>query len=44
MPAEKLMSAAQRQRGLSWPVTDGWVIPDDQYRLYEAGRYIDVPV
>lgn len=42
--AEKLQTAAQRQRGISWPVTDGWVIPDDEYKLYEAGRYIDVPV
>jgi para-nitrobenzyl esterase len=31
--------------GLSyWPVIDGWVIPDDQYKLYEAKRYNDVPV
>jgi para-nitrobenzyl esterase len=44
MPAEKLLASAQRARGVSWPITDGWVIPDDQYRLYEAGRYIDVPV
>jgi para-nitrobenzyl esterase len=44
MSAEKLLAAAQRQRGLSWPVMDGWVIPDDQFRLYEAGRYSDVPV
>jgi para-nitrobenzyl esterase len=44
IPAEKLLAAAQRQRGLSWPITDGWVIPDDQYRLYQAGRYHDVPV
>jgi para-nitrobenzyl esterase len=44
MPAEKLLASAQRARGVSWPITDGWVIPDDQYRLYEAARYIDVPV
>ena len=44
MPAEKLLVAAQRQRGLSWPVVDGWIIPDDQFRLYQAGRYNDVPV
>jgi para-nitrobenzyl esterase len=42
--AEKLLAAAQRQRGVSWPITDGWIIPDDQYKLYEAGRYLDVPV
>jgi para-nitrobenzyl esterase len=44
LPAEKLQAAAQRQRGIAWPITDGWVIPDDQYRLYEAGKYHDVPV
>jgi para-nitrobenzyl esterase len=44
MPADKVMASAQRQRGVSWPITDGWVIPDDQYRLYEARRYNDVPV
>lgn len=44
MPAEKLLAAAQRQRGLAWPITDGWVIPDDQFRLYQAGQYNDVPV
>jgi para-nitrobenzyl esterase len=27
-----------------WPIIDGWVIPDDQYKLYESKRYNDVPV
>ncbi|WP_114941468.1 carboxylesterase/lipase family protein [Mucilaginibacter endophyticus] len=31
-------------RGLAWPVVDGWVIPDDQHTLYEAGKYNDIPV
>jgi para-nitrobenzyl esterase len=44
MPADNLMSSAQRQRGVSWPIADGWVIPGDQYKLYEARRYNDVPV
>jgi para-nitrobenzyl esterase len=44
IPAEKLQAAAQRQQRISWPITDGWVIPDDQYKLYEAGRYNDVPI
>lgn len=44
MPAEKLLAAAQRQRGIAWPITDGWVVPDDQFRLYETGRYNDVPI
>ena len=35
MPAEKIM-AAQRTRGLAWPIIDGWVIPTDQYTIYEA--------
>ncbi|WP_143309208.1 carboxylesterase/lipase family protein [Chitinophaga vietnamensis] len=30
--------------GLAWPVIDGWVIPDDQYKLYEAGKYNDVAI
>ncbi len=44
MPAEKLLTASQRARGVSWPITDGWIVPDDQYRIYEGGRYADVPV
>ncbi|HEY9196976.1 MAG TPA: carboxylesterase family protein [Mucilaginibacter sp.] len=31
-------------RGLAWPIIDGWVIPDDQYKLYEAGKYNNIPV
>jgi para-nitrobenzyl esterase len=27
-----------------WPIVDGVVIPDDQYKLYEAGKYNDIPV
>lgn len=30
--------------GGAWPIVDGYVIPDDQYRLYEAGNYNDVDV
>ena len=29
---------------MSWPIIDGWVIPDDQYKLYAAGQYNDTPV
>src|SRR6266568_1625211 len=25
--------------GAAWPIIDGWVIPNDQYKLYEAGKY-----
>lgn len=30
--------------GSAWPIIDGWVIPDDQHKLYAAGKYNDVPV
>ena len=30
--------------GAAWPIVDGWVIPGDQYDLYAAGRYNDVPI
>jgi carboxylesterase type B len=31
-------------RGLAWPIIEGWVIPDDQYKLYEAGKFNDTPI
>jgi para-nitrobenzyl esterase len=43
-PAADVQSASRGIDGVGWPVMDGHVIPDDQYRLYEAGRYNDVPV
>lgn len=30
--------------GGAWPIIDGYVIPDDQYKLYEAGQYNDVDI
>ena len=30
--------------GGAWPIVDGYVIPDDQYRMYEAGNFNDVDV
>lgn len=30
--------------GGAWPIVDGYVIPDDQFKLYEAGKYNDMPV
>lgn len=38
------MLPAGRGVGGSWPVIDGFVIPDNQYELYENGSYNDVPV
>ncbi len=35
---------AGRGLGMSWPIIDGWVIPDDQYKLYETGRFNDTPI
>ena len=42
MDADKLPS----RWGLpgAWPIIDGYVIPDDEYKLYKAGKYNDVPV
>ena len=41
---EKLLEARRGQRGMAWPIVDGYVIPGDQYRLYESGRFNDTPV
>jgi para-nitrobenzyl esterase len=30
--------------GSSWPIVDGYVIPEDQYDLYQKGQFNDVPV
>ncbi len=30
--------------GAAWPIVDGVVIPDDQHKLYEAGKYNDVDI
>jgi para-nitrobenzyl esterase len=30
--------------GSAWPIVDGLVIPDDQHKLYEAGKYNDVAI
>jgi len=42
LPPEKL--PAGWGSGAAWPIVDGWVIPDDQYRLYAAGKYNDVDI
>jgi para-nitrobenzyl esterase len=41
LPAEKILGGF---RGLAWPIVDGWVIPDDQYKLYEAKKFNDTPI
>jgi len=40
LPVDKLPAV----RGLAWPIIDGWVIPDDQYKLYEEGKFNDTPI
>lgn len=44
LPVDKLMDGSRGSRGGSWPVMDGWVVPDDQYKLYKAGKYNDTPI
>jgi para-nitrobenzyl esterase len=41
--ADKL-PAGGRGQGMAWPIIDGWMIPDDQHKLYEAGRFNDTPI
>jgi para-nitrobenzyl esterase len=43
LPVDKLPSGG-RGMGGSWPIIDGYVIPDDQHKLYEATRYNDTPI
>lgn len=43
IPADKLPPSGFGQ-GMAWPIIDGWVIPDDQYKLYAAGKYNDTPI
>lgn len=45
MPAAKLVNDNQSAGvGGFWPCVDGYVITDDQYKLYEKGEYNDVNV
>lgn len=44
LPATQLQEAARRVRIGAWPIADGWIVPGDQYALYEARRYNDVHV
>ena len=44
LPADKLQTMLPHQFRFARPNVDGWVIPGDQYKLYESGRYNDVPV
>lgn len=43
-PAADILKASPPGLGGAWPVFDNYVLPGDQYKLYEAGRYSDTPV
>jgi len=38
------LPAGGRGMGMAWPIIDGWVIPEDQYKLYQAKRYNETPI
>jgi para-nitrobenzyl esterase len=45
MTAESIIKASPPGAGAGfWPNFDGYVLPGDQYNLYEEGRYNDTPV
>lgn len=41
---EKILETAGKRHGIAWPIVDGWVIQDDQYKLYAAGRFNDTAI
>jgi para-nitrobenzyl esterase len=44
LPAEHIQKSAGGDLGRFWPVADGYVLPGDQYVMYQAGRFNDTPV
>ena len=44
LTAEQIQKAAGGDLGRFWPVADGFVLPGDQYEMYQAGRFNDTPV
>jgi len=44
IPDLRKIEADKLPAGRGWPIIDGRVIPDDQYKLYEAKKYNDVPI
>ena len=44
LPVDRLIAATGSVlSGQFWPVLDKYVLPDDQYLLYSAGRFNDIP-
>ncbi len=44
LSAQHIQESAGGALGRFWPVADGYVLPDDQYERYQAGRFNDTPV
>jgi para-nitrobenzyl esterase len=44
IPPEKWQDDPLSRMGGFWPVVDNYVITDDQYKLYQSGKYNDVNV
>lgn len=44
LSANQIQAAVSGGPGGFWPIIDGHVIPDDQYKLYESGRFNDTPI
>jgi para-nitrobenzyl esterase len=42
--ADEILKNSNSALGGAWPIFDGYVLPGDQYKLYEAGKYNDTPV
>jgi para-nitrobenzyl esterase len=42
--ADEILKSSAPGLGGAWPNFDGYVLPGDQYKLYEAGRYNDTPI
>ncbi|HKK47139.1 MAG TPA: carboxylesterase family protein [Balneolaceae bacterium] len=43
IPADKLPTTGFGP-GMAWPIIDRWVIPGDQYKLYQEGKFNDTPI
>ncbi|HKA17485.1 MAG TPA: carboxylesterase family protein [Blastocatellia bacterium] len=44
LSAEEIQKVSGTSLGRFWPVADGYVLPGDQYEMYQAGRFNDTPV
>ena len=44
LSADEVQTTSRGSQGTGWPIVDGYVIPDDQYKLYQAKRFNDTPI